>query len=83
MLKTVIYRFLSEVCWWLGADQLSFLFLTKSMVARDALRERPWVAPTVDLKRVGVVFIDTELVLELGDRVPKGWSIPTHVHDIN
>lgn len=88
MLKT-LWRFMSDVCWRVGAERLSITFLLMS------LETKVTVTPVIELSNtppivvprgpfnIEVIWEDTPLLTELGDLRTNDVCVAKHVHDIN
>lgn len=83
------WRFLSDVCWVIGAERLALRFLLMSM------EDANLTAPTVHLDNtppgsvpkgpfdLKVIYEDKERLKELGDLHTNDVKIPKTVYDIN
>lgn len=83
------WRFLSDVCWTIGAERLALRFLLMSIETVNI------VAPTITLVNtppgtvpkgpfdLKVIYEDKKLLAELGDLHTNDVKIPKTVYDIN
>ena len=83
------WRFLSDVCWTIGAERLAMRFLLLSLETANL------VAPTVVLENtppgqvpkgpfdLKVIYEDKERLAQLGDLHTNDVKIPKTVYDIN
>lgn len=88
MLKA-LWRFISDVCWIVGAERLALKFLLLSLETINV------VAPTVELRNeppctvptgpwdVKVIYEDKAAVEQLGDLHINDIRVPRTVYDIN
>ncbi len=87
IMLNALYRFLSDMCWRLGAENLSMRFLLMSLDTKDTIR------PTINIhnspktgmvRSTDVIWEDPEAVKDVGDKhlsmIPKK---PKHAYDIN
>lgn len=88
MLKA-LWRFISDVCWVIGAERMALKFLLMSLETTNV------VAPTVELHNVPpgtvptgpwnmeVIYEDKAAVEQLGDLRTNDVRVPKTVYDIN
>lgn len=88
MLKTM-WRFASDVCWRLGFERLSLRFLLWSLETVNvdvtlipahniqAMVKRPMP------EAIDVVYVDRDLITELGERYRNDVSVATSAYDVN
>lgn len=86
-----LFKFLSDVFWRLGAERLSLRFLLLSLETTNV------ITPTIDIKNtvkaplvvprgpwnMEVVYVDEDLIKELGQAYDNDIKIPKHVNDVN
>ncbi len=88
MLKS-FWRFVSDVCWRIGAERLSIKFLLMSLQTSVTvkpvieLRNTPPIVVPKGPFNMEVLWEDKPLLAELGDLRTNDVAVAKHVHDIN